>query len=313
MLIVCPSCATTYDVQSASLEPNGRQVRCVRCRTVWRAEATRADKLAAAAVAISPERRAAAVPAEAPVAMQRPGHAPNEWSIEERFLTGPAAEPAPANEKGAPLRASSDTVAVEGPPIVPGDLGEDRPPIDIAADHPAEDDTAARQDIETYAARHRRRGFERKRSRRSMSRLHIGILALVVIDSILIGWRGDIVRALPQTASFYALMGLSVNVRGLGFEGTTTAIEQHEGVPILVVEGNITNDTRRIVDVPRLIFAVRNVANQEIYSWTAVPPRTMLPPGEAVSFRSRLASPPPEGRDVLVRFVNRHDVLTGVH
>jgi hypothetical protein len=42
-----------------------------------------------------------------------------------------------------------------------------------------------------------------------------------------------------------------------------------------------------------------------------VPPRATLPPGEAVSFRSRLASPPTDGRDVLVRFVTRHDIIAG--
>ncbi len=82
-------------------------------------------------------------------------------------------------------------------------------------------------------------------------------------------------------------------------------------MPILVVEGSVVNDTRKIVDVPRLKFVVRNAANEEIYSWTAVPPRATLPPGEAVSFRSRLASPPPDGRDVLVRFVTRHDIIAG--
>jgi hypothetical protein len=88
-------------------------------------------------------------------------------------------------------------------------------------------------------------------------------------------------------------------------------MEQHDGVPILVVEGTIANDTSRIVDVPRLKFVVRNAANEEIYSWTAVPPRANLPPGETVAFRSRLASPPPDGRDVLVRFVTRRDIISG--
>jgi hypothetical protein len=76
-----------------------------------------------------------------------------------------------------------------------------------------------------------------------------------------------------------------------------------------VVEGNVVNPSRRAIDVPRLKFVIRNAARQEIYSWTAVPSRSPLPPGEAVAFRSRLASPPPEARDVLVRFVNRRDVI----
>jgi hypothetical protein len=116
---------------------------------------------------------------------------------------------------------------------------------------------------------------------------------------------------MPQTASFYARLGLPVNLRGLAFDNLNTAVEQHEGVPILVVEGGIFNETRRIIDVPRLRFAVRNAARQEIYSWTAVLPRTLLSPGDGVPFRTRLASPPPDAHDVLVRFLNRNDIYAG--
>jgi hypothetical protein len=38
-----------------------------------------------------------------------------------------------------------------------------------------------------------------------------------------------------------------------------------------------------------------------------------LPSGEAVAFRTRLASPPPETRDVLMRFFTRRDVMSGSH
>src|SRR3954465_1110045 len=35
MLIVCPNCATSYQVEPNSLGPDGRSVRCARCRNVW--------------------------------------------------------------------------------------------------------------------------------------------------------------------------------------------------------------------------------------------------------------------------------------
>ena len=41
MPIVCPSCATSYDVEPVSLLPGGRNVRCLRCRTAWHAETAR--------------------------------------------------------------------------------------------------------------------------------------------------------------------------------------------------------------------------------------------------------------------------------
>jgi hypothetical protein len=100
-----------------------------------------------------------------------------------------------------------------------------------------------------------------------------------------------------------------VNLRGLAFDAITSSTERHEGVPILVIEGAIVNRTGAVADVPRLKLVVRNAAKQEIYSWTAASPRSTLAPYQAVAFRTRLASPPPEAADVLVRFINRRDIV----
>jgi predicted Zn finger-like uncharacterized protein len=311
MLIVCPTCATSYDVELASLQPNGRQVRCVRCRAIWHAAPSHADKLLAAAEAIGPEPQFAEAPADAFA------EEPALQSVDEQVAEGdawaapddlPAAEPAAAEmvaeEPGA-------AVEVESPSIAPVDLDDGQPPIEVAANHAAEEDAEPLEDIETYAARRNKRGFRRPSLHWPLSNLQSGILALIITNAILVGWRNDVVRILPQTASFYAMLGLPVNLRGLAFDSVTTTTEQHEGVPILVVEGSVVNNTRKIVDVPRLKFVVRNSANEEVYSWTAVAPRATLPPGDAVAFRSRLASPPTDGRDVLVRFVTRHDIIAG--
>jgi predicted Zn finger-like uncharacterized protein len=307
MLIVCPTCATSYDVELASLQPNGRQVRCVRCRTVWRAAPSHADKLLAAAEAIAPEARMAQAPAgdfaEEPALQSVEQAADVTWAPPDEL---PAAEPAAA---GIDADEPGATVEVEAPSIAPVDLDAGQPPIEVEAT--AEADPEPLEDIETYAARHQKRGFRRPSLHWPLSNLQSGILALLIVDAILVGWRNDVVRILPQTASFYSMLGLSVNLRGLALDDVATTTEQHEGVPILVVEGSVVNNTRRIVDVPRLKFVVRNSANEEVYSWTAVPPRATLPPGEAVAFSSRFASPPTDGRDVLVRFVTRHDIVAG--
>jgi len=311
MLIVCPTCATSYDVELASLEPNGRQVRCVRCRTVWRAAPSRAVKLLAAAEAIGPapepEPQGALAPADvfAEEAASQPAYEQVAddvtWAAPDEL---PAAEPAVAEIDAA---AAGAAIEVEAPSIAPVDLDVGRSPVEV--EPAAEADAEPLEDIETYAARRQKRRFGRPSLHWPLSNLQSGILALLIVDAILVGWRGDVVRILPQTASFYAMLGLPVNVRGLALDSVTTTTEQHEGVPILVVEGSVVNNTRKIVDVPRLKFVVRNAADEEIYSWTAVAPRATLPPGDAVAFRSRLASPPTDGRDVLVRFVTRHDII----
>ena len=59
--------------------------------------------------------------------------------------------------------------------------------------------------------------------------------------------------------------------------------------------------------------ALRDAAAQEVYSWTASADRTSLPPGQAMTFRARLASPPAVAHDVVLRFVNRRDVVASIH
>jgi predicted Zn finger-like uncharacterized protein len=323
MLIVCPSCATSYDVDTASMRPNGRQVRCVRCRTVWRAELSQADKLTAAAEALAPVRRAveamamadaeaaepsAAAPDEKPEASVAADHELEKITSPAATAEAPLAAAMP--ERVTPDVPSGDAAEVESPSIAPVDLDAGQPPAQAAAADDAAQEADPSADIETVASRRYRPAARRKRGW-LLSRLQLAILALVVLDGIIVGWRTDFVRALPQTASFYAAIGMPVNLRGVAFDELVTNTEQHEGVPILVVEGNIINNAGKMIDVPRLRFAVRNAAREEIYSWTAVPPRAALHAREAVAFRTRLASPPPDAHDVLVRFVNRFDMVSG--
>src|ERR1700728_2214144 len=310
MLIICPSCGTSYDVDAASLRPSGRQVRCVRCRSVWQAQ-SQADKLLAAAEALGPTRASAA---SAP-SQEKDGFAwvdgsttvaPGNRQTDSQQVAGGAGgnAEASAGPDGQAFAAVPNAAGgIQSPPIASVDVDQTRSPIEI---------DAKRQDIETVAARRRRQKAKRRTVRWPTSRLQIVMLALIIVDSALVLWRSDLVRALPQTASLYASIGLPVNLRGLAFEGITTTAEQHEGVPILVVDGSIVNDAAKFVDVPRLKFIVRNAARHEIYSWTAVPSRAVLPPGEAVSFHTRLASPPPEAHDLQVRLLNPRDIIRGV-
>jgi predicted Zn finger-like uncharacterized protein len=315
MLIVCPSCASSYDLDPAVLEPNGRQVRCVRCRTVWHAEPSRADKLLAAAEALGPAKSQdiAEAPADLSAGARADAIDPSDWAVESAAVEPDQEADAQVAEALEPGAEGSGPPTVAAPSIAPVDLDAGRPPIDVDPAQPAQAVRPAQNDVESYAARFSRRGAKGRRRVWSLSRLQTAILALLVVDAIIVRWRGDIVRLLPQTASFYALIGLPVNLRGLAFDAVTTSTEQHEGVPILVVQGAIVNRTSAVAGVPRLKLAVRNAAKQEIYSWTASSPRTTLAPYQAVAFRTRLASPPSEAADVLVRFINRRDIVAEPH
>jgi hypothetical protein len=135
------------------------------------------------------------------------------------------------------------------------------------------------------------------------------ILALVLIDAAIIGERADLVWAMPQTASFFAALGLPVNLRGVHFDRLAATAERRDGEPVLIVQGAIGNGTTQSMDVPQLRFAIRNADHQEIYSWTAVPSRERLSAGRRLAFRTELILPPADTRDVVVRFIDRDDSL----
>jgi len=123
----------------------------------------------------------------------------------------------------------------------------------------------------------------------------------------LVGAHNDVVRYLPQTASLFAAIGLPVNLRHLRFENVRISKEAQDGVNILIVEGAIVSDASKPVEVPRLRFAARNAAGQEVYTWTAQPSRSILGPGERLEFRSQIPTPPTEASDVMVRFFTAQD------
>src|SRR5262245_5966521 len=316
MLIVCPNCATSYRVEPSSLGAAGRSGRCVRGRTVWFVRgpeappATPADLSEAAADSIpDPGERGELLPADGMATEESPPAA--DISEAEQAPAEPVATDA-GPDRDAPAFAAEEQHDLPQPqePVAMADAPAHALAERYSAPLPA--DAIIADDIETVAARRVQRRAAHRRAQWPVSGLPAALLALVAFNAALIGWRAEIVRFLPQTASLYAAIGLPVNLRGLAFADVASATEAHDGVPVLVVEGTIVSANERAAEVPRLRFSVRNRNGQEIYAWTALPSRSVLAPGETLTFRSRLASPPPEAHDVLVRFFNRRDRVAGI-
>jgi len=95
-----------------------------------------------------------------------------------------------------------------------------------------------------------------------------------------------------------------VNPLGLDLKGVRSELVLNGSDQLLVVEGEILNRRGRDVEVPSLRLTVRGPEGLELYTWTNEPPRKTLAAAETARFRARLASPPAEGREVLVRFAH---------
>jgi predicted Zn finger-like uncharacterized protein len=278
MHIVCPNCTTSFAINPAALGTAGRTVRCSRCKLTWLAHPEDALETVAPAMAAAPmaARRDAA-----------------EWD--------------------AMAQDDSRTPMVESPSVSPDWPSQ-------AAQHEAEADwtTAARHDDEEAYQPKRsrlRKLFTLPRFRPIPMLRGAGLTATcaamaTLVLAMIVG-RNDVVRLLPQTAAFYSLLGLDVNLRGLAFKDIKITYETVDAKPVLVIEGMIVGKTREPVGIPRLRFSVRDAQGAEVYAWNAVLEQSVIKPGERAWFKTRLASPPPEGRNIDIRFFNKRDLAAG--
>lgn len=303
MLIVCPSCATGFRVKEGALGPGGRQVRCAQCRTVWHAREPSAEAVEPANSAGRATAAPTPVPTPRPVPAEPPRQAAAPPPPEPSEDDWAAALDESARKPEAVTVEEPLPPATESPPIAPQTAADPLPPKPEPA--------PVRRGIEAAASRNRRRrpvrppGPSRPGLRMSLP-VTIVLLGTALLATFFLG-REQVVRTVPDAAGVYEAVGLPVNLRGVDFRDVVGAREIVDGVEVLVVEGRLVNITGRTVDLARLRLAVRDGEGREIYTWTATPPQPQLGPGEAVPFRSRLASPPAEGRSLQVRFFTRVD------
>jgi hypothetical protein len=286
-------------------------VRRARCKATWFAGTQQkpavelnafVDGVIAQAEAQSAGAPAPSATAEPPP--QAPPAADDDFGTEtETQMAAPETSPKPAID-AVEVAAPEQPAASEAPAIP--DAPSLVPSIEHAPLPEATNPEIDADDVESYAARRERMKARRKNARRS-SRWTAIILVLFSINVALIGARSEVVRYLPQTASLFAAIGLPVILRHLKFENVRISKELQDGVSILIVQGDIVSTASKPVMVPRLRFAARNATGQEVYNWTALPSRSILGPGKKLDFRSRLASPPADATNVMVRFFNAQD------
>ncbi len=266
MLIVCPACASRYEIAEAKIGAGGRKVRCASCQNTWQIDAPQ--------------------PSQAP-----------EAELPEAGL--PEAEPpdfpaAPSADETAAELAEELRRAAEIDGNVPA-LAEGAAPA-------LQRRRAGLKDIGQGIGQGISKGLGLKAS----PRLPGAAGALLLVGLAVLGfgfWQRDlVVRGLPQFAALYEKLGLPVNIRGLAFSAVESEFVQDQRGRFLVVEGDVTNVTKSLTKMPPILVMVKDADGKVLYSWTAEPPRPTLEPAELVHFRARLASPPENGRSVQVRF-----------
>lgn len=299
MKITCPKCDTSYNIGANSVGPEGRSVRCSRCSEEWYIDSE------GHSIAPPPDEPELADAEEDEQAASRASD--DEWSaaFAEETEDKPAA---PRNDDdwkdeiglndndgddfAAPKPRAGNAAVIESEPSGFGDPDDEE------------------VDEETLRERARRRAaYESKFLMTPEVRAVIGLVLFLTSIVMMMGFilmREPIVRAAPNMAGLYELVGLEVNLRGLEFHDLRTYQEYENGGVVLIVEGRIENTREQSTHVPAVKLALRTSDAQEIYTWKIEPRVRRLPAGQNLRFSTRVASPPDVAADVFVSFVDRN-------
>jgi predicted Zn finger-like uncharacterized protein len=273
MDIACPTCATVYEIDDATVGDAGRKVRCAQCATVWRAFRDKPAELISAPTP-PPEAEGLIIVADPP-------------------------SMAPTDE---------DVNATPDLPVASGDLVE-ASAVEQQEAQPAADQKRGARIVRGPAKPKGRAGGGLK-ALVSAPVLAVAATALLAFGAV--SMREPIVRYIPHSAPIFAAVGVPVNLRGIDIVDVKSRMVDDNGVSILVIDGTLVSRSRERVSIPRLRFSVLGDRGQELYVWSAQADRATLQPGETLAFRRRLAAPPNDGRDVSVRFLSASDITAGL-
>jgi predicted Zn finger-like uncharacterized protein len=129
-------------------------------------------------------------------------------------------------------------------------------------------------------------------------------LLVLAIGFSLIRFRQEIAMLWPQSASLYRALGQDVNTRGLEFKNVSYREEIENGEAVLAVTGKLVNITSHELPVPAIRVTLTDGDKRELYNWSFSANVATLKPGEAVSFVTRLTSPPSGTRHLQLRLAD---------
>lgn len=293
MYLVCPSCTTRYLVADGAIGPKGRKVRCASCGHVWLQEPMADDEFGAA-----PELELQSAGA---------GGAGGQTALREPPPAPPTRPPAPPVEAPPPppRTAAPESAAPEPPPArerEPTLRPTERPPV------PPQMTEEAPRVIKSL--RHR----EAKASPR-WGMIVGWVVVILVVAGSLVGaaiYRQKIIDILPpeaknQAADIFDTLGLSFELPGYGLkiEVTRSSRQSEGGVPVLVIEGTVTNVSSRARVVPRLRAALRDEGNRELQYWFFKLSDERLLAGQKAEFKTSINNPVDSAKSLGITFVGK--------
>jgi hypothetical protein len=137
---------------------------------------------------------------------------------------------------------------------------------------------------------------------RRVAPLLIGLLLAVAVIGGLLGgayiYRDQVVRAWNPAQGLYAVLGIDVSISGLSFRNTSYSRVVEDGVPVLIVEGILANETDGPLAFKDVRASLRNSDSVELDAWTFSAGEGILEAGGMQIFATRRSNPPANAFDL---------------
>jgi len=300
MIVACPNCQTRFNVSTAALQPDGRQVRCSQCHYSWFQTPQEAE--APPARPAAPRRPASPRPATPPPVAQAPtAQAP---TAQAPTAQAPTAQ-APTAQAYGPESDMDDfqagAIADESPP------DWDEPEVDTGPEPGSYDlEDLEGEPIPQLPIQTRARAQQRRRAQKK-SKAAMGWYALVAaiagVLALLYFARAELVELWPPMERLYVTAGIDLPLPPLTLEFRDTATSFEDDDTTLVVAGRVLNSGAAPQAVPPVEVVLLDSTGTTLVTRSVRPDNASLQPGAETGFSVRFVEFPPAVADLRLSFL----------
>jgi len=133
----------------------------------------------------------------------------------------------------------------------------------------------------------------------------VALVLVVIALGVAIAERDTVMARYPETRPLYGAVGFETPPLGSGLAITdeTCSRTMQEGLPVLICEGRLRNNTKYEQPVPGLRGALLDAGGHELQAWTFAVSTPKLGPNQSVPFRTEVRQPASAATEWRVTFV----------